>query len=352
MSESFRAPGTKASSNGNHALIPSLHDILNPNINADDFVAKYSDIAAINLACARGLPSADENEFIDYLELLDAIADAVRQETDRSWRLFKLKPSQFNNSEAVFRLYTMEHVFRVRFKIAYDPLVHKATEGGKTWTTVDSTEIFINGILSAKRTGTCSSLPTFAIAVGRRLGYPLKLALAPNHTFYRWDDGSEIINLQHTEAGGEVRPTEYFHQWPRKWTEIDYAINERTRVWLHSMTPRQEASKFLCNRAILLRDTGRCREAMEAVNAAERFNPVNPACDEIRFSIFQQEQHQNSVPSVSSSGTPINLGTLEACMASEDEFTFGPMAILASDEPIDVEMAFDPRKIAQTNGKQ
>ena len=178
----------------------------------------------------------------------------MRRETDRSWRLFKLKPAQFNNSEAVFRLYTMEHVFRVRFNIKYDPLVQKITEGGKPWTTSDSTEVFIHGILGAKRTGTCSSLPTFAIAVGRRLGYPLKLVLAPNHTLYRWDDGNEVFNMQHTEAGGDVRTDEYFYEWPRKWDEIDYAINERTQVWLHSMTPKQEVSKFLCNRAIFLRD--------------------------------------------------------------------------------------------------
>lgn len=150
--------------------------------------------------------------------------------------------------------------------------------------------MFIHGILSAKRTGTCSSLPTFAVAVGRRLGYPLKLVLAPNHTFYRWDDGAELFNFQHTDAGGDVRPTEYFYEWPHKWGERFHAINERTHVWLHSMTPQQEVSKFLCNRAIALRDSGRCAEALEAIDAAERFNSINPACAELRFSILEQVQ--------------------------------------------------------------
>jgi hypothetical protein len=191
----------------------------------------------------------------------------------------------------------MEHVFRVRFNIRYDPLVRQTVEkvGAGEWNTVDSTEVFIHGILSAKRTGTCSSLPTFAIAVGRRLGYPLKLILVPNHTLYRWDDGEEVWNLQPTEAGGDVPPDEYFYKWPREWDELDYAINKRTRVWLHSLTPKEEVSKFLCNRAILLRNIGRLDEALESVLSAERFNPINPAVPDIGMSILDEMRNFQSL---------------------------------------------------------
>ena len=265
------------------ATVPALNDLLHAD--PDDFVARHPDIAAVNLACARGLPNCDEREFPDHLALLDTIAEAVRQQTDRSFRLFKLKPKQFNGSEAVFRLYTMEHVFRVQFGVRYDPKVREVTEGGRLWTSDDSSELFIHGLLGPKRTGTCSSLPTFAIAVGRRLGYPLKLVLVPNHTLYRWDDGAEVFNLQPTEAGGEVRSDESFRQWPRRWDAVDHAINTRTKVWLHSLTPRKEASKFLCNRALLLRDVGRHREAIEALDAAGRFDPINPAVADIHHSV-------------------------------------------------------------------
>jgi hypothetical protein len=74
---------------------------------------------------------------------------------------------------------------------------------------------------------------------------------------------------------------------------MDYAINERTHVWLHSMTPKQEVSKFLCNRAIMLDDVGRHGEALQAIDAAERFNPINPACAEIRHSILGRWQLQS-----------------------------------------------------------
>jgi len=291
------------------ATIPCLGELLRSD--PDQFVARYPDIAAVNLACARGLQNADESEFSEYLTLLDTIADAVRRETDRSWRLFKLKPAQFHHSENVFRIFTMEHVFRVRFNIRYDPIVHNIVERESEWRTSDSTEIFIHGILSEKRTGTCSSLPTFAIAVGRRLGYPLKLVLVPNHTLYRWEDGDEVFNLQHTEAGGEVQSDEYFHEWPYKWREAEFRMNQLTGVWLRSMNPKQEVSKFLCNRANFLRDFGRYDEALEAIDAAERFNPMNPACWPIRFDILNKcdERSQLQPTNVGASQFYASAGT-------------------------------------------
>ncbi len=263
--------------------IPTLDKILAAD--PDQFVVKYADIAIINLACAEGLPKADESEFPKYIARLDTIAESVRAYTARSMRLFKRKAKNFHDSENVFRALTMEHVIRVQFGIRYDPIVAEAQKTGGPREHGDSTEIFIHGALGPKKTGTCSSLPTFTIAIGRRLGYPLKLVRSPKHTFYRWDDGKEIFNIQHTDAGGEVVTDQYFREHPRKWDQIDYQINERTKVWLHSMTPKQVVSKYLCNRAIVLRDVGRYPEAMKALEAAERFDRKNPAISELYQSV-------------------------------------------------------------------
>lgn len=287
------------------ARVPTLDDLLTAD--PDQFVATYTDIAAVNLACARGLPNCDESEFPKYLALLDTIAEAVRRQTEKNFRLFKLKAAQFNNSEGVYRLYTMEHVFRIQFGIKYDPVVREATKNGGSWNTTDSTEIFVHGLLSAKRTGTCSSLPTFAIAVGRRLGYPLTLILVPNHTLYRWDDGKEVFNLQPNETGGEVKSDEYFYEWPRKWNDVDHQMNARTKVWLHSLMPKQEVSKYLCNRALMLRETRRYDEAIQALDAAERFDPINPACTDIRISI-EYVMAGGDIPAFLSGNGPKFLG--------------------------------------------
>jgi hypothetical protein len=199
----------------------------------------------------------------------------------------------------------MEHVFRVQFGIRYDPVVREAAKNPGPWRPADSSEVFIHGILSDKRTGTCSSLPTLAIAVGRRLGYPLKLVLVPNHTLYRWDDGKEVFNLQPTAAGGEVKPDEYFHTWPRQWTQNDMRMNERTKVWLHSLSPRTEVSKFLCNRAMMLRDTKRYSEAVETVSTAERFDSMNPACADIEYSIQYGQTGGDMYAQISGKASPI-----------------------------------------------
>lgn len=38
----------------------------------------------------------------------------------------------------------------------------------------------------------------------------------------------------------------------------------------------------------MLRDTGKSQDALQVLDAAERFDAVNPACTEIRFSVLEQ----------------------------------------------------------------
>jgi hypothetical protein len=134
--------------------------------------------------------------------------------------------------------------------------------------------------------------------------------------------------MQHTEAGGEVRTNEYFHEWPRNWDEIDYAVNERTHVWLYAMTPKEEVSKFLCNRGIFLRDIGTYGEALQAIDASERFNPVNPACVEIRLTILDQMQAQAYSRPVPPTGVPIAIGSTQFCMTAMHEEVLDLMAAI------------------------
>jgi hypothetical protein len=117
------------------------------------------------------------------------------------------------------------------------------------------------------------------------LGYPLKLVRVPEHTFFRWEDERERFNVQHTKAGSELRSDESYYEWPRKWTREMFDSNARTGVWLGSLTPRQETSKFLCNRAMVLRDAARLDEGMQATQAAARYDPRNPACVDLEFDI-------------------------------------------------------------------
>ena len=51
-------------------------------------------------------------------------------------------------------------------------------------------------------------MPILYIAIGRRLGYPLKLVHAHGHDFVRWDEpGGERFNIDATSPGFHLRPT-------------------------------------------------------------------------------------------------------------------------------------------------
>jgi hypothetical protein len=278
---------------GDSVLIPTLRDVLTAD--PDEFVMKYTDIAAVNLACAEGISSSQPIDIPKYLAVLDAMAAAVPVRIEKTLRLFKLKPAEFGHSMNVFRIMTMEHVMRIGFGVKYDGKVKEMTAKEKSWVSDDSSEIFIHGILSEKRTGTCSSLPVCAIAVGRRCGYPLYLVRVPHHCLYRWHDEREQFNYQHNDGGGRLLPDAHYHAWPHQWEDIHFAMNAQIKVWLHSLTAKQEVSKFLCHRAILLRDETHYDEALDAIRCAGRFDPRNPACSDISFEIEQRMLEKQSV---------------------------------------------------------
>ncbi len=65
---------------GRQSSIPTLDDLLS--LDPDRFVAQFPDVAAVNLACARGLPPTEEGEFPEYMALLATIAEAVEPGSD------------------------------------------------------------------------------------------------------------------------------------------------------------------------------------------------------------------------------------------------------------------------------
>jgi regulator of sirC expression with transglutaminase-like and TPR domain len=61
---------------------------------------------------------------------------------------------------------------------------------------------YITGILDYKE-GCCVSMPTFYMAVGQRLGYPIYPVSAPQHVFLRYVDPKfKEQNIEATEGGG------------------------------------------------------------------------------------------------------------------------------------------------------
>jgi hypothetical protein len=238
------------------------------------------DIGIVNLICGMGLPWSDIINTELPLAELDRMDNQVKAETDRHYRKFQRKPKDFNNSEAYFRMLCLVTVLQQDFGVAYSPHRAKPSDGpiepNETFF-ADSRDIFLHGLLGAERTGTCASLPVLYIAVGRRLGYPLKLVAAKNHLFLRWENARERLNIEATTQGLATFEDDYYRRWPFPMT----ADEERTERYLTSLSPSEELSVFLSLRTQCLLAAGRWDEALFSQEQVCRLAPHSASQREI-----------------------------------------------------------------------
>ncbi len=118
-------------------------------------------------------------------------------------------------------------------------------------------------------------MPVVYVAVGRRLGFPLKLVEAPGHLFFRWEDLQgqrfgipERFNIEGAGKGIRSYPDDFYRTWPREWRPYDKAGG----WYLKSLSPVEELAVFLATRACL-EDNGRLGEAIQAYNWATKLCP-------------------------------------------------------------------------------
>lgn len=224
------------------------------------------DIAEAHLACAADLPGAEGIDGPSCLDTLDFWASQVRKATNGATSQFERQPGRFHYSEAYFRMLVLVTTLQRDLGVwATDKLNSPNPDLS------DSRDLFLHGVLEG-RGGTCSSLPPLYAAVGRRLNYPLCLVAAPFHLFLRWDSGEdECFNVECTSAGLFTPPDEYYLTWPRATRPEEL----RGTYHLKSLTPREELSGFLVQRAYCLAEVGRYREAVESCAWAHELAPYH-----------------------------------------------------------------------------
>src|ERR1043166_3801554 len=183
-----------------------------------------SDVARLNLICTEGLPGADGLDLDKCLPELARWAERISDPTS---------PEQSDDFFA------------------------------------DSRDLFLHGLLGPSRRGTCSSMPVLYVALGRRLGYPLKLVTTKAHLFARWDSPSERFNVEATGKGMNRYDDEHFKGWPFPITDEEM----RLHGYLKSLSPTEEAALFLSLRGNCLRHAGRLQEALTAYSCAARLAP-------------------------------------------------------------------------------
>jgi len=208
------------------------------------------DIAEVNLRCACGLPGAEGIDIEKMRQTLDQWAAFIQHETDRHMYQFHRDPADFRNSEGYFRILVMITALQRDLKVHYNPQRINDPYGR------DSRDLFIHGLVNGHG-GTCASMPALYVAIGRRLGYPLKLVGAQAHLFARWDDPQtgERFNIEGS-YGFADHSDDYYREWPRPISDIDMATGR-----FRSFTPRAALAGFLGSRAACLEANDREAEA-------------------------------------------------------------------------------------------
>jgi hypothetical protein len=216
------------------------------------------DIAVINLACAVGLPGADRIDFAGCLRTLDAWTATVKRWTDAAYaEFFRPNPGEFQNSEPYFRIVALVTALQRHCGVKYDP--SKVGLGPEAPFEFD--EQFIHGVIQGPG-GTCATLPLVYACLGRRLGYPIRLAAAKRHLFCRWEDPTtgERLNIEGAGDGFGVFPDDHYRRWP---VPIEDAGEETAFGYIKSWTPRQELANFVAQRGFVLTDHHLYGEAIE-----------------------------------------------------------------------------------------
>jgi hypothetical protein len=134
----------------------------------------------------------------------------------------------------------------------------------------DSRDDMLHGLLT-RRFGTCASLPVLFVSIGRRLGWPMHLAVAKRHVLCQWinSDGSHLNLEGSCPGGGDTFPDEHYYHWPGELSPADLSSGR----YLRALTNAESLSLFLETRGHCLTDNGRFADARSAYLEAGRVAP-------------------------------------------------------------------------------
>lgn len=233
---------------------------------------EHCDIALMNLLCAESLPGAENLHVDESLATLDKWAQHTKSEIDRNFHHYSEDPAYFYNSTNFYKMAMMAVVLYEDYNIRYNPkwMGAPGTEQSGDHFYADSRDILIHGLLGNQRMGTCSSMPVLYIALGRPLGYPLKLVKAKGHLFMRWDTPTEKFDMDATGKGLNKYDDDEYKQWPFPLTAADIQAED----YLKSLSPKEELSVFISIRGECQTDNDQLGDALASFSLARRYAPT------------------------------------------------------------------------------
>jgi hypothetical protein len=256
----------------------------------------------MNALCSERLQGKIPQPVGSPFETLAAWSNHIRSETARHAYRFRQNPAKFENSEGFFKMLMMAVVLAEDFHVHYKEELK--SEPGLTHINdgffANPDDVFLTGLLGPKREGTCSSMPVLYVAIGRELGYPLKLVTTKGHMFVRWEGEGQRFNIEATAHGLSRFDDEYYRHWPFEIT----AEEEAAEGYLKSLTPSEELAAFLSIRGMCLREANRIPEAIGAFSAAAR---LAPGCRSYRTMTTNLQNQLKAQPPRQNAQTEISL---------------------------------------------
>ena len=236
---------------------------------------KPRNVGELNLLCAKGLPGSEDLDIPKCLKTLKEWAKYIDKETKRYLNRYYSNPEKYYNSLPYFKVLIMMTVLHEDMGIRYNPDLIKpgrSLEEMKKNYTKNSRDVFIHGLLTGKRQGTCASMPVLVVALGELLNYPLKIVSCKGHLFVRWDDNKEIFNFDVTGGGVQLKSDKFYINWPYPLSKKELAQG----FYMKSLTHKEAYCAFLINRAGTLRANRRIREADMTARTALNLVPYVP----------------------------------------------------------------------------
>ncbi|HZZ28595.1 MAG TPA: hypothetical protein VFE46_11385 [Pirellulales bacterium] len=278
------------------------------------------DIAAVNLACAVGLPGSEGLDIALCLDRLDQWTDHARLATHKAIENKPKFPEYRDWSDARYRALMVQICLQNHLGVKYNHAQMEREYDGS-----DSRDLFIHAVLTTSHLAMCTTAPMIFAAIGRRLGYPIKLVKTKQHIFCRWDDSTgEQFNIEATSPGFYTHSDEYYRAWPFPWTVFE----ERSGCWLRSLTPREELALFLDLRGTCFFDNLESQQAADCFSAACSLDKSDPEI-ELRWAMVtflqptiqrlrQQDSSDSSQPLVVTFPKPRQTWEKVCCSASKN----------------------------------
>lgn len=164
------------------------------------------DIVEMNIAVAREIPGLKKLDYDKYRQAVDAWTDQFRAWLPTVESAFHQNPGGYHNDINFFRLgmlaQFLDQTAGVRYVEEQKQAQINARKSGRKAEIAYTNpgDLFLHGLIDTRR-GTCGTMPTLHVAIGRRLGWPVSLACANSHYVCRYDDGQRVYNIESTDAG-------------------------------------------------------------------------------------------------------------------------------------------------------